>query len=159
MGIFKKPGWRGYRPNVCIIILDHKGRVFMGERSDLDNCWQTVQGGVEKDQSIEEAVRAEILEEVGLNENQYDILMCKIDPVKYTFPKNSEGFLYRAGWAGQEQWFHLARKHRDASINISSNHKEFKSYKWGSSEDLLNAISDMKKPGIEDALRAFGLIK
>lgn len=159
MKLFRKPGWRGYRPNVAIILINEKGEVFMGERFDTEGAWQTVQGGIEKGQTMSGAIEAEMYEEVGLAAEDYTHLMCMVGTVDYSYPEDSTTYLFRKGWAGQKQYFHLVRIKPGAIIDLTIHHQEFRSYKWSTAEDLLESIVAFKRPGIEAALRAFNLLK
>lgn len=148
----------GYRPNVAAFILNQDNQIFLGERPDIENSWQTVQGGIEEGQTIFEALQREILEEIGLNPSNYEVLACATTSFKYTYPENSGIFFQNNGWLGQEQFFHLIRTSNNPPINLDFYHREFSSWKWGSAEELLNGLVEFKKPPYSDALRAFNLI-
>jgi putative (di)nucleoside polyphosphate hydrolase len=148
----------GYRKNVAIYLLNDKDEIFLGERFDTENSWQTIQGGVETHQTIEQAAYQEIFEEVGLSAHEIDIIACAAKPVKYTYPEGRDIYFQKLGWLGQEQYFHLARIKSGAIIDISAHHQEFRSWKWGSADQLLEGLVDFKKPAYLEGLRAFYLI-
>ena len=55
----------GYRPNVGIVLLDEKNRVFWGKRA-REQAWQFPQGGIKPGESPETAMYRELYEEIGL---------------------------------------------------------------------------------------------
>jgi len=55
----------GYRPNVGIILCNSEGRLFWGKRIG-QRSWQFPQGGIQRDESPEQAMFRELAEEVGL---------------------------------------------------------------------------------------------
>ncbi|MCB1763609.1 MAG: NUDIX domain-containing protein, partial [Gammaproteobacteria bacterium] len=55
----------GYRPNVGIILCNYKRQVFWGRRVG-QNSWQFPQGGINPDETPEQAMFRELQEEVGL---------------------------------------------------------------------------------------------
>ena len=56
---------QGFRANVGIVLMRDDGQVFLGSRSD-GRGWQFPQGGVQRDESPEEALYRELREEIGL---------------------------------------------------------------------------------------------
>ena len=55
----------GFRPNVGIILLNHKSQVFWGKRIRT-HSWQFPQGGIKYGETPEQAMFRELHEEVGL---------------------------------------------------------------------------------------------
>ena len=55
----------GYRPNVGIVICNRKGQVLWAKRYG-QNSWQFPQGGINDNESAEQAMYRELYEEVGL---------------------------------------------------------------------------------------------
>ena len=55
----------GYRPNVGIILLNHRNEVFWGKRVK-QHSWQFPQGGIKHGESPEQAMFRELHEEIGL---------------------------------------------------------------------------------------------
>ncbi|OOY84300.1 RNA pyrophosphohydrolase, partial [Solemya velum gill symbiont] len=55
----------GFRPNVGIILCNEERRLFWGKRIGQD-AWQFPQGGIDENESPEEAMYRELEEEVGL---------------------------------------------------------------------------------------------
>jgi len=74
----------GYRLNVGIILSNDEGRLFWARRIGQD-AWQFPQGGIDKEESPEQAMYRELKEETGLDPNDVDILGCTQDWLKYNF--------------------------------------------------------------------------
>ncbi|HUB95694.1 MAG TPA: NUDIX domain-containing protein, partial [Stellaceae bacterium] len=49
------------------MLLDAKGRVFVGRRIDTPGAWQMPQGGIDAGETPKEAARRELKEETGTN--------------------------------------------------------------------------------------------
>ncbi len=116
-----------YRPNVAAILQRPNGLVLIAQRSDYPESWQFPQGGVDRDESSEEAVRREIEEEVGIAPEAYTIA-AQSGPHRYDFP----GGFDRRGNAGQEQVYFLCRLHEDEppAIDLAKTCGEFTAVRW-----------------------------
>lgn len=56
-----------YNPNVAIVVYDEiKGLCLAGNRANKQHAWQFPQGGIEAGESIIEAAKRELFEEMGL---------------------------------------------------------------------------------------------
>jgi len=91
-----------YRPNVAAILQRADGRVLIARRSDYPESWQFPQGGMDKGESAEDALRREIAEEVSLPPEAYRIESGR-GGYRYDFPSGPD----RRGFAGQEQTYFL----------------------------------------------------
>lgn len=91
-----------YRANVAAIIRDRRGLLLLGQRSDYPDSWQFPQGGVDKGETAEDAVRREVLEETGIHPADYEITSRR-GPYRYDFPHGVD----RRGHHGQEQTYFL----------------------------------------------------
>ena len=63
----------GYRPNVGIIVANDQGQVLWARRVGQD-AWQFPQGGINSNESVEEALFRELKEETGLDPDQVEIV-------------------------------------------------------------------------------------
>ena len=63
----------GFRPNVGIILSNIEGRLLWARRIGQD-AWQFPQGGMRSDETPTEAMYRELAEEVGLQQEQVDVI-------------------------------------------------------------------------------------
>lgn len=116
-----------YRSNVAAILQDGRGRLLIGQRSDHPECWQFPQGGVDDGESPEAAVRREVLEEVGIGPEDYEVVRTS-GPHRYDFPWGPN----RRGFSGQEQIYFLCRLRADRETPLSAEKTcgEFADFRW-----------------------------
>lgn len=76
----------GFRPNVGIILTNNERHLFWGRRIGQD-AWQFPQGGINSDETPEQAMFRELQEEVGLLPNQVTLLGCTRRWLRYRLPK------------------------------------------------------------------------
>ncbi len=126
-----------YRPCAGIVLFNNDSKVFVGSR--LDNTQQGVlqlpQGGVEADESFEEAALRELEEEVGVT-NAKIIYTSKVMH-KYDVPVGMRP--WGEEYVGQiQKWFLLEFLGSDDEININTKDREFRDWVWINISDLPN---------------------
>ena len=139
---------KSYRPNVAAVILSSKYpdtcEFFVAHRSDIKNVWQFPQGGIDKGETPGEALRRELLEEIGCN--SVEVLGEYPEWISYDFPektKNKKCY----NFDGQTQKYFLVRLKEGAKINLNAYHiPEFKEYTFVSYEELLKKVTYFKRP-------------
>lgn len=141
-----------YRPNVAGIIMDENypetKNVWLGHRSDMRNVWQFPQGGIDANETYEQAFLREMEEEIGTS-NVEIIDMCPTW-LKYDFPYNKTG-----RYVGQQQKYFLAKLKNNNDINIKTAHPEFEEYKFVPIKDLFKHVSNFKIPIYREAFKYF----
>lgn len=75
----------GYRPNVGIILLNHRNQVFWGKRIRT-HSWQFPQGGIDRGETPEQAMYRELHEEIGLKPEHVEVLARTRDWLRYEVP-------------------------------------------------------------------------
>jgi len=121
----------GYRPNVGIILCNYRRQLFWGRRVG-QNSWQFPQGGINPDETPEQAMFRELEEEVGLQPHQVELLGVTDDWLHYQLPKR---FLRRHCeplCIGQKQrWFLLKVLCEETDFCLDHSVKpEFDGWRW-----------------------------
>lgn len=121
----------GYRLNVGIIIANEAGKIFWGRRVG-QHAWQFPQGGVVQNETAIEAMYREMKEEVGLEEEDVEVLGVTKHWLKYRLPKQYLRQGNKPLVIGQKQkWFLLRLKSPEQKIRLDlSDTPEFDSWRW-----------------------------
>ena len=129
-----------YRLGVGILLQNSAGLIFAGERTDIRGAWQMPQGGIEKDETPEQAMWRELQEETGVTKAS----IIYEHPVWLSYDLS--------GGRGQVQkWFFLKFLGQDSDIHIGA---EFQSWQWMDSQELLEIIVSFKYPIYESIFKA-----
>lgn len=135
-----------YRRNVAAFILNKKGEIFIALRHDLakDKIWAFPQGGIDKNETPQEALKRELLEEIGTS--NIEILEEYPEWLSYDFPSNVIGNPLKRKYKGQTQkWFAVRFLGKDSDIDLNThNEKEFNEWKWISSSELAKINTGFK---------------
>lgn len=140
------------RPNVCIILINRKNKLFLAERNGSPGVWQFPQGGVEPDASVEENVLREIEEEIGLAPARVKI-RCRLKHThQYDYRKTPS---YAQGkWRGQDQSFWLVDfLGSDDEINLDTDDQELMQWRWCTIAEVREQAEPNRLAGYEGALR------
>ncbi len=138
---------KGYRPNVAIVVVNKEGLILACRRSDGYKVWQFPQGGIEKGETVEEAMWRELEEEIGT----CDVKLIGRLPgtITYDWPPH----LHRRGHCGQEQTYFLVRLKKNAVINLDSHEDpEFDKTEWVNYDTFLERIEGFKADAYRLAL-------
>ncbi|MDP2226729.1 MAG: RNA pyrophosphohydrolase [Moraxellaceae bacterium] len=121
----------GFRPNVGIIITNRQGQVLWARRRGHD-AWQFPQGGINPEESPEEAMYRELWEEVGLEVPDVRILAATKGWLRYRLPRRFVRNDSDPVCIGQKQrWFLLQLDSDESRINLScSQPAEFDGWRW-----------------------------
>src|SRR5690606_36473341 len=108
----------GYRPNVGIILVNHKNEVFWGKRI-REHAWQFPQGGIKYGESSVQAMDRELHEEIGLPRGHVRIVGRTSEWLRYKVPSNFIRRDSRGHYKGQKQiWFLLRMMGRDSDVSL-----------------------------------------
>ena len=123
---------KGYRANIGMILCSNEGKLFFARRIGSDNAWQFPQGGMKENESFEDALYRELLEETGLTVEHVKILGRTKDWLKYKLPKGYVRADCYPLCVGQKQiWFLLRFLGNDGDIQLDiANKPEFDQWRW-----------------------------
>ena len=121
----------GYRSNVGIILCNPDGKVFWARRSGQD-AWQFPQGGIQKDETPDEAMFRELNEETGLKPDHVNLVGKTQNWLHYQLPKHMIRKNASPVCIGQKQiWFMLELTGAESDFNLSNMKKpEFDDWAW-----------------------------
>ena len=147
-----------YRPCVGVVLTDGRGRVFVGQRADMDTpAWQMPQGGIDKGETPVEAALRELREETGVRKRDVTVLGETADWLPYDLP--AEVLPYRGKYRGQTQkWVLVRLDAEDDVIDLTHEDVEFSAWRWTTGADLLDEIVPFKRGIYEAVLGEFGLL-
>ena len=143
----------GYRPNVAIVIANHRNQVFWGKRI-REHSWQFPQGGINPGESPEQAMYRELHEEVGLQPDHVRILGRTRGWLRYDVPQQWIRREWRASYRGQKQiWFLLRLVGRDCDVCLrASVRPEFDAWRWSEYWIPLESVIEFKRDVYQQAL-------
>jgi len=144
----------GFRPNVGIILLGDNGKVFWARRI-RDDGWQFPQGGINSDETPEEAMFRELHEEVGLTPDQVSILGVTPGWLRYRLPKKLQRTHSKPLCIGQKQvWYLLRLLGDEKDVNLrATDHPEFGHWRWVSYWYPINHVVPFKRNVYQQALK------
>jgi putative (di)nucleoside polyphosphate hydrolase len=143
----------GFRANVGIVLLNPQGQVFWGRRIGM-SAWQFPQGGINADESIEQAMFRELREEVGLEPADVQVIGCTRRWLRYRLPSRFVRRDQHPLCIGQKQrWFILRLVGDETRVNLAcAEEPEFDRWRWIDYWDSLRYVVSFKRGVYEKAL-------
>jgi len=147
------------RPNVCMLVYNSRGQLWIGERFNKRGHWQFPQGGVEPGASLKENVLREIREELGLSPRSLGRIK-KLKSRHSYFWKTIPDYA-RGRWWGQSQTFWLIEfTGDDSDIDLAADREqEFRRWKWASVTTIRKLAAKERRKGYEAPLGEFLALK
>jgi putative (di)nucleoside polyphosphate hydrolase len=152
--IYEELSWDdGYRPNIGIVLMNRFGKVLWARRTSRDG-WQFPQGGIKRNESLDDALFRELHEEVGLKDRHVNMLAHTSQWLRYDLPKSYLRRTRQRGntrFRGQKQiWCLLALVGDDSQVCLSASERpEFDKWIWTDWQSAVQQIVDFKRPVYE----------
>jgi putative (di)nucleoside polyphosphate hydrolase len=146
----------GFRSNVAIVISNGHGKLFWAKRLG-QNAWQFPQGGVDKDESVEEALYRELYEEVGLESGDVKIIQRTKKWLRYHIPAQMQRKHSKPLCIGQKQkWFYLELTGETSKVRFdTTGTPEFDGWEWVNYWYPINSVVSFKRNVYRNALLEF----
>ena len=143
----------GYRPNVGIIITNGAGQLFWARRIGED-AWQFPQGGIQRNETPEQALFRELREEIGLHPDDVEVLGCTRQWLRYRLPQRYIRRGRKPVCIGQKQvWFLLRLVGSEEQVSLNhSGEPEFDHWRWISYWEPARQVISFKRRVYERAL-------
>jgi putative (di)nucleoside polyphosphate hydrolase len=143
----------GYRPNVGIILLNDRNKVFWGKRAK-QHSWQFPQGGIKHGETPEQAMYRELYEEIGLCPDHVRIVARTREWLRYEVPEQWIRRDLRGNYRGQKQiWFLLRLVGRECDVCLRRSEKpEFDAWRWNDYWVPQDSVIEFKRAVYHQAL-------
>ncbi len=121
----------GYRANVAIVLCNDQHQVFWAGRAGRRG-WQFPQGGIHDNETPEQAMFRELGEEIGLREQDVEVIGKTSDWLRYNLPRRYQRSHSQPRCIGQKQLWYLLRLKGDTSSICFDNGEtpEFDRWCW-----------------------------
>jgi len=146
-----------YRRGVGVMLLNPRGKVFVGARIDNpEDAWQMPQGGIDADEEPWATALRELQEETGIPPHLVERIAECPERLRYDLPEEWRSRLWGGQWVGQEQNWFLARFiGQDTDVHIATDHPEFREWRWVEPQLLPDLIVPFKRELYQRLLRVF----
>ena len=140
----EKPPAR-YRPCAGILLTNHDGLVFIGERrGQAGNNWQMPQGGIDDGEDPLIAAKRELLEETGVQ--QVTFLAESAQWHCYDVPAERRPRRWKGRYVGQcQRWFAFRFIGKDDDVDLEAHHPEFSLWRWAAPDEVLDLAVPFKR--------------
>lgn len=151
----------GFRPNVGIILTNHHGQLLWARRIGGQDAWQFPQGGINDNESPEDALFRELHEEVGLRPQDVKLLASTRGWLRYRLPERLVRHNSQPLCVGQKQrWFLLRLLSEDSRVRLNNqiDKPEFDEWRWVSYWYPLGKVVAFKRDVYRRALKELSLV-
>ena len=145
---------KNYRRGVGMIIMNHEGRFWLGKRIGT-NAWQFPQGGIDKGETVREAMYRELHEETGLKKEVIEIVSISKKWLVYHIPHLFQRQNKKYDGAMQK-WYFLKFIGKDTEIDLNATgHAEFDDWKWGDKATAITSVIKFKRDVYKSIFKEF----
>lgn len=145
-----------YRPNVVGVFINDQNEFLVGKRVDLQGVWQFPQGGIDANETPEQAIKREMWEEIGVK--NFAILRKAKKTVRYDFPEKYLKNSIKGNYKGQEQTWFLLKLNEDEDPNLDiAPDQEFSEIKWSNLDKVVEGTIYWKKHAYLKGLSLLGI--
>lgn len=137
-----------YRRGVVGVIRDSSGRVLLFERADIKGSWQFPQGGIEGQETEEEALHREMMEEAGC---EVRIVGRGLSSTTYEWPRPNG----RDANIGQRHTWFLCELVGEVALAKSDG--SFRGFAWVAPAEALERVVEFKRRSYEQGLKGLGI--
>ena len=146
-----------FRPCVGVVLANHEGLVFTGERIDTPGAWQMPQGGIDAGEHPRDAAVRELEEEIGVPAQNIELICEHPDWLTYELPDHLIGKVWKGRWRGQKQrWYLMRFLGADEDIHLETEHPEFSRWRWATAGEVIGGIVPFKRDIYERVFSHFG---
>ncbi|MBY4894445.1 RNA pyrophosphohydrolase [Rhodobacteraceae bacterium N5(2021)] len=147
-----------YRPCVGVVLTNADGRIFAGQRANMDTpAWQMPQGGIDEGEDPLAAAYRELEEETGVGRDHVTFVQQTADWLAYDFPDELP-MRWKEKYRGQTQmWVHFRLDAPDSVINLNHKDVEFSAWRWMTKREILTVIVPFKRAIYKAVLKEFAL--
>ncbi len=148
---------QGFRANVGIILSNGNGALLLGGRI-RQRGWQFPQGGIQVDETPEQAMYRELHEEIGLRPEDVEVLASTRGWLRYRLPKRYVRRNSHPVCIGQKQrWFLLRLVGDQAQVRLDrSELPEFDRWRWVEFWEPVREVIWFKREVYTKALEELG---
>ncbi len=144
----------GYRPNVGIVIHNHRGQVLWARRIGGFDAWQFPQGGIQHGENVEDALYRELHEEVGLSDRAVEVCGRTRGWLRYQLPASLRRQSELPFLGQKQKWFLLRLLVDDEQVSTDNAvEPEFDDWRWVSYWYPVGKVVAFKRDVYRRALR------